>query len=352
MIARDARMTHRSRMDRFARPPRAITGQARRCRAGAGRHVLLPLLARGARSPIGRTRTPRPTPRVRLAIVSCSNFPFGFFNVYARIAARADLNAVLHLGDYIYEYANGHYGNRNEGDGRPLDRVPFPDREIVTSTTIARYAQYREDPDLQAAHRQHPFIAVWDDHGVRTACPRWRGKSSTRRGPWPERKATAIRAWRSGCPCARCSIPDYHLYREFAFGDLADLMMLDTRLEGRDGRRRRATTWRWNGPRVRSLPGAGRMAVREPARSNRRRKAVADAGAAGDVLAANAPGAATPNADSWDDMGGTNAGAPGGGRRRIEASRRVHGRRAVRGYDIAANPFDSGKCDPGTGRDR
>jgi alkaline phosphatase D len=194
--------------------------------------------ARGARSPVGRTRTlpARSTRRVRLALASCANFPFGFFNVYNRIAARTDLDAVLHLGDYIYEYANGRYGNRAEGDGQPLGRVPFPDREIVTLDDYrARYAQYREDADLQAAHRQHPFIVVWDDH--ETANNSWRGGADNHNpgeGEWAARRDAAIRAWREWMPVREAPGPDFRLYRQFAFGDLADVMMLDTRIDGRD----------------------------------------------------------------------------------------------------------------------
>ena len=194
--------------------------------------------ARGARSPVGRTRTlpARPTSRARLAIVSCSNFPFGFFNVYGRIAARRDLDAVLHLGDYIYEYANGRYGNRNEGDGRPLGRAVVPDKEIITlSDYRARYAQYREDPDLQAAHRQHAFITVWDDHEF--ANNAWREGAQNHdasEGAWTDRQAAALQAWREWMPVREAPNAAYRLYRQFAFGDLADLLMLDTRIEGRE----------------------------------------------------------------------------------------------------------------------
>lgn len=194
--------------------------------------------ARGSRSVIGRTRTlpARPTARARLAIVSCANFPFGFFNVYGRLAARRDLDAVLHLGDYLYEYENGRYGGRNEGDGRPLDRVPFPNKEIVTLADYrARYAQYREDQDLQAAHRQHVFIPVWDDHEFTNDA--WRdgaGNHDAGEGAWADRKAAAIQAWREWMPVRETPGVGYRLYRQFAFGDLADLLMLDTRMEGRD----------------------------------------------------------------------------------------------------------------------
>jgi alkaline phosphatase D len=194
--------------------------------------------ARGARSAIGRARTlpSRPTSRMRLAIVSCSNFPFGFFNVYGRIAARRDLDAVLHLGDYIYEYANGRYGNRDEGDGRPLGRAAFPDKELVTLDDYRqRYAQYREDSDLQAAHRQYPFIPVWDDHEF--ANNAWRDGAQNHdatEGAWAQRKSAAIQAWREWMPVRETPDVEYRLYRQFPFGDLADLIMLDTRVEGRD----------------------------------------------------------------------------------------------------------------------
>nr|MBA3949046.1 alkaline phosphatase D family protein [Acidobacteriota bacterium] len=117
--------------------------------------------ALGEASPTGRTRTlPRQASRVRLAVASCSNLPWGYFNAYRRIAEREDLDAVLHLGDYIYEYRNGTYG-----DGTAFGRVPMPDKEITTLEDYrTRHAQYKSDPDLQAAHAMHPWIAVWDDH--------------------------------------------------------------------------------------------------------------------------------------------------------------------------------------------
>ncbi len=109
---------------------------------------------RGVTSPVGRTKT-LPTgavDRVRFAVTSCSNYPYGFFNSYRLVANRADLDCVLHLGDYIYEYGNAQYG-----DGARIGRTVLPDKEIVAlSDYRMRYAQYRTDPDLQEAHRQHP----------------------------------------------------------------------------------------------------------------------------------------------------------------------------------------------------
>ena len=110
--------------------------------------------AERSRSPVGRTRTlPRGAmSRLRLGVASCSNYPFGYFNAYAALAVRSDLDAVVHLGDYIYEYAN-----KTFGDGERFGRVPSPDKEIVALADYRqRHAQYKADPDSQEVHRQHP----------------------------------------------------------------------------------------------------------------------------------------------------------------------------------------------------
>ena len=185
----------------------------------------------GERSPIGRTKTlPAGTVnRVRLAAACCSNYPAGYFNVYRCLANRADLDAVLHLGDYIYEFENGIYG-----DGRGLLRIPQPPRETVTlSDYRIRYATYRSDPDLQAAHQQHPFIAVWDDHELTNDA--WLNGAANHNpsegeGDWPARRAAAYRAYMEWMPIREAGGPDdVRLYRQIRFGSLADLLMLDTR---------------------------------------------------------------------------------------------------------------------------
>jgi alkaline phosphatase D len=189
----------------------------------------------GEHSPVGRTKT-LPTgqvPRLRLAVASCANYPHGFFNAYGLIAARSDLDLVLHLGDYIYEYANGDYG-----DGTALGRVPDPSHEAISLEDYRRrYAQYRKDPDLQEAHRQHPFCAVWDDH--ETADNSYRDGALNHQpeleGEWAARKSAAIQAYREWMPVRdpEQGGPE-RIYRSFAIGDLVDLIMLDTRLIGRD----------------------------------------------------------------------------------------------------------------------
>ena len=158
--------------------------------------------------------------------MSCSNYPAGYFNVYRCLANRSDLDAVIHLGDYIYEFANGRYG-----DGSASGRVPLRAGEASTLEDYRdRYATYRSDIDLQEAHRRHPFIAVWDDH--ESANDAWSGGAANHdpsQGSWASRLAAAYRAYLEWMPIRESSDPKIHLYRSFRFGDLADLVMLDTR---------------------------------------------------------------------------------------------------------------------------
>ncbi len=176
-------------------------------------------------SPTGRTRTAPAgaVDRLRFAVGSCSKYSEGYFLAYRSIAARHDLDAVIHLGDYIYETAD-------IGSLRPH----MPAAEIITLADYReRYAQYRSDPDLQEAHRQHPFITVWDDH--ETTDNSWRDGANNHQpseGDWFERKATAQRVYSEWMPI-RVESPD-RIFRKLPYGDLLDLIMLDTRLWGRD----------------------------------------------------------------------------------------------------------------------
>jgi alkaline phosphatase D len=190
----------------------------------------------GEQSPIGRTKTlPRETvARVRLGVVSCSNLPQGYFNAYACLANRLDLDAILHLGDYLYEYANAQYG-----DGSKYGRAPLPDKEMVALQDYReRHAQYKADPDSQALHQQHPFIVTWDDHEF--ANNTWSGgaqnhNADTGEGEWNTRRLAAIQAYFEWMPI-REDAPTLQgrIYRAFRFGNLATLFMLDTRMIGRD----------------------------------------------------------------------------------------------------------------------
>jgi alkaline phosphatase D len=193
-----------------------------------GRTYYYAFTAAGERSPIGRTKTlpERGNARLRLASISCSNYPAGYFNVYRCIANRPDLDAVVHLGDYIYEFANGRYG-----DGTAAGRVPLPRGEAVTLADYRnRYATYRSDIDLQEAHRVHPFIVVWDDHEL--ANDAWSGGAgnhTANQGDWQTRRMGAYKAYLEWMPVRESAQAGIRLYRSFRFGDLSDLIMLDTR---------------------------------------------------------------------------------------------------------------------------
>lgn len=192
--------------------------------------------ARGVKSLVGRTRTlpVGHVDRLRFAFASCSNYPHGYFNAYARIAEHDDLDFVLHLGDYIYEYKLGEYADKELAGQRDV----VPTHEIVTLDDYRlRYALYRSDPDLQEVHRQHPFITVWDDH--ETANNSWRDGAENHNpdqgeGDWRARRLAAVQAYNEYLPIRGGTLTDDKIYQSFQFGDLADVLMLDTRLHGRD----------------------------------------------------------------------------------------------------------------------
>jgi alkaline phosphatase D len=156
----------------------------------------------GVDSPLGRTRTlpAGAAAALRFASVSCSNYPYGYFNAYRRIAERHDLDFVLHLGDYIYEYPLGSYANPALAGIRDVS----PAHEIVTLADYRlRHALYRTDPDLQELHRQHPMICVWDDH--ESANDAWREGAENHNpeqgeGEWQVRRAAAARAYHEYLP--------------------------------------------------------------------------------------------------------------------------------------------------------
>ena len=185
-------------------------------------------------STMGRTHTLSEASQdeLNLAVVSCANYIYGHFNVYGTIANNDDLDVVIFLGDYLYEYAN------SPAKKTPKIRSHLPDHEItVLDDYRQRHAQYKTDSQLQAAHARHPFITVWDDH--ESANNSWQSGAQNHNpeleeGAWPDRKRAAVRAYFEWMPIrAFPEDPAIRIYRSFAFGDLVDLMMLDTRLEGR-----------------------------------------------------------------------------------------------------------------------
>ncbi|MBL6447539.1 alkaline phosphatase D family protein [Fulvivirga sp. 29W222] len=183
--------------------------------------------ALGSVSPTGRTNTAPEAlvDSLKFAVVSCSNYEWGYFNAYKKLAERNDIDAILHLGDYIYEYPAGTYGDTT------LGRKHFPEHEIISLEDYRlRYSQYRLDPDLRAAHQSHPFITIWDDHEIANdSYTEGAQNHQPEEGPYADRREAARKAYYEWLPVRSSS----HLYRNFKYGELAELIMLDERLEGR-----------------------------------------------------------------------------------------------------------------------
>lgn len=178
----------------------------------------------------GRTRTAPvgDVDSLRFGVVSCSDYVDGYFHGYARLAERNDLDGILHLGDYIYE-------NGSEGTiGRPHDP---PARITELNDYRQRYSQYRLDPDLRCVHQMYPFINVWDDH--ESANNAWMGGAEAHDFPadgvWEHRKRMAVQAFDEWIPMRKPDPQDtLRIYRTLEWGDLLDIIMIDTRIIGRD----------------------------------------------------------------------------------------------------------------------
>jgi alkaline phosphatase D len=185
-------------------------------------------------SPIGKTKT-LPTgsvSQVKLAVLSCSNYPAGYFNVYSEVA-KSDVDVAIHLGDYIYEYAATGYASTNAAS---LGRTSVPSNELLSFEDYRlRHAQYKSDADLKQFHANKPMIAVWDDHEIANDTYKDGAENHTpaSEGSFSNRKAAAIQAYHEWMPI-RTGTDKNKIYRSFNFGSLMSLHMLDTRLIGRD----------------------------------------------------------------------------------------------------------------------
>lgn len=188
----------------------------------------------GTKSIVGRTRT-MPTGNVsnlRFAVVACSNYQSGYFNAYRDIATKNDVDAVIHLGDYYYEY-----GPDDFDPGLDSSRIQEPQKEVWTlSEYRQRSSFYKLDADLRTVHQQYPFFCVWDDHEI--ANDTWKGGADNHtdsvEGYWNDRKGDSHRAYFEWMP-----IRDIHnsvdsIHRIIPMGNLADLILVETRTEGRD----------------------------------------------------------------------------------------------------------------------
>ncbi|MFF5299659.1 alkaline phosphatase D family protein [Streptomyces sp. NPDC013161] len=185
--------------------------------------------AGGTDSPAARTRTaPAADATVtglRFGVVTCANWEAGYFSSYRHLAARNDLDAWLHLGDYIYEYKSGEYAARGT-----VVRQHAPTNEIITLADYrTRHGKYKTDPDLQALHTKAPVIAIWDDHEF--ADNAWSGGAVNHtegaEGTWTARQAATKQAYFEWMP-VRPAIAGT-TYRRLRFGKLADLSLLDLR---------------------------------------------------------------------------------------------------------------------------
>jgi alkaline phosphatase D len=220
----------------------------------------------GQTSPVGRTQTAPDEAgqlhALRMAFVSCSNWTGGFFTAYRGIAARDDLDVVLHLGDYLYEYGNDPRiaGVAGSGDRYgPNALIGVRDHEPATemvslSDYRVRHALYKTDPDLQASHQRHPWIVIFDDHEVTNDT--WaRGAENHERDDDPDtaytepgkpagirpegdflaRRERAFRAYLEWMPIREPAqwqpqpSQGRQFFRRFSFGDLAELSVIETR---------------------------------------------------------------------------------------------------------------------------
>ncbi len=186
----------------------------------------------GTYSIMGRTRT-NPSGAVsnlRFAVLSCSNLTSGYFNAYADIVNKNDVDGVIHLGDYYYEYGS----NPPSFD---TSRKVQPPAEILTLPDYRlRHSTYKLDPDLRNIHQQFPFFVEWDDH--ESANNSWHAGAENHtpgtEGNWEDRKSDSRQAYFEWMPIRdNYNSPDT-IHRTIPFGSLADLIMIDTRLEGRD----------------------------------------------------------------------------------------------------------------------
>jgi alkaline phosphatase D len=193
--------------------------------------------AEGKASIQGRTRTtPNPTAMkdsLRFAVVSCANLEAGFFNVYGALNQRKDFDAVICLGDYLYEYETGGYAPNPQSD-----RFFEPSNEIITLEDYRmRHSIYRLDGDLRRLHQNFPWFFVWDDHEF--ANDAWTGgaqnHTTATEGNWMTRKDFAKQAYFEWIPIRDNNSQGlFEIYRNVSYGQLVDLILLDTRVKGRN----------------------------------------------------------------------------------------------------------------------
>ncbi|MGQ0532054.1 MAG: alkaline phosphatase D family protein [Caulobacteraceae bacterium] len=199
-----------------------------------GRSYFYRFLSHSGPSPTGLTRTaPESADALTVGLISCANYGFGYFHAYGHLARREDIDLVLHTGDYIYEYGLDEYPDPAETiAGRAFD----PTHEIVSlEDYYQRYRLYHTDPDLLELRRLKPISAVWDDHEIANDATRTGAQNHQQsEGAYADRVAAATKAYFDWMPIRRPEVSGARVYRSLDWGDLASILLIDTRFIGRD----------------------------------------------------------------------------------------------------------------------
>jgi alkaline phosphatase D len=195
-------------------------------------------VTKDSKSPVGRFKTAPPLDSrkpIRIGFYSCQHYEAGFYNAQRALANEPDLDLVLCLGDYVYEYSDNkgvrldRTGNNHDGDTQLL------------SEYWQKYRLYKSDRDLQAMHAAHPFLAVWDDHEVednyadsqpsshQTDPSKTQLKEYPRRVPFEQRQANGYRSFFNYMPRARFKGDRRRIFEEYRLGKLVDLLLTDER---------------------------------------------------------------------------------------------------------------------------
>ncbi|GAA0519936.1 alkaline phosphatase [Paractinoplanes deccanensis] len=234
-IAHDERFRRVARHGRvIARPELAHSVHVDARGLDAGREYFYRFRALGRISPTGRTRTAGRGSSLRFGIVNCQDFQNGYWPAYLGLAAE-DLDVVVHLGDYIYEYdPSSRFADRRH----TAPQTPGLDQLVTLDDYRARHAQYKSDPALQAAHAAFPWIVTWDDHetennyaGLIDEIDDTGAKRQTL-AEFARQRAAAYQAYYEHMPIRadlRPGSTDLRIFRRFDFGRLLRLNVLDTR---------------------------------------------------------------------------------------------------------------------------
>ncbi|GAA2855375.1 alkaline phosphatase PhoD [Streptosporangium fragile] len=190
-----------------------------------GREYFYRFRAEGHLSPVGRTRTaPAALSPLTFAVAACAHYEHGYYTAYRRLAEQ-EPDLVVHLGDYIYEYAPRGY----TAPGGSVRRHTWGKCATLADYRM-RHAQYKSDADLQAAHAVAPWLVAFDDHEIEN---NWAGDVSSTGAPsFARRRANAFQAYYENMPLRRSSVPggtSMRVHRRVDWGPLARFHLLDTR---------------------------------------------------------------------------------------------------------------------------